>query len=484
MDRNRTRLLAGVLLWSIAPHAVDAQEADSDEELVRVGWELPAAVRPGQRFTFGLRIELAPGLQDEQLVQLFRQPLDLPVQVLASAADALPGLELGAERADAGSWSLAVNDRVTRALQASDPASTEGDRIFLWLRDGVADAPQTLEFAAPRLRFARATRFRDDLLLGRVPEDREDVTVSGVAARLPVVPFPESDRPLAFVDAVGRFDVTLDVPERALAAGEALTLTVRIEGRGNLDRLTPPRLDLLEGWHVQGSGLQREEDAVVLVGALSPRTPRIRQLPPLEFAWFEPSTEDPTGGRYRTWSSDPLSIERRTSAQEDQQQPAEESRDDAAERAPGEGVGRFGWIWGVVVGLGLLGAIALLRRSKRTASATTPGTIAARPIGIDRRTLAQARGAFDGAPLDSQDACVHALRDFFAGAFGIHAADPAEVAAELRARGLSGPLAHTTEEVLAALDGARFGGGADIPEEQVRALVNSIHAAFEGGRSS
>lgn len=66
-----------------------------------------------------------------------------------------------------------------------------------------------------------------------------------------VQPLPTSGRPAGFDPAaIGRFAVTAAVDRERVAVGEAVTLTVRVEGQGNIRKLPPPKLEALDGWKI------------------------------------------------------------------------------------------------------------------------------------------------------------------------------------------------------------------------------------------
>src|SRR5262249_33102491 len=154
----------------------------------------------------------------------------------------------------------------------------------------------------PLLRFAYAEHFRDDFVNGRTALDRTESTVRGAPLALEILALPEDGRPLEFTGAVGRFTLSATAQPRELALGQSLKLVLEIEGEGDLDSLQAPRLDGLEGFHVQGSLAERTARGLTATYELVPTDATVAAVPPIRFAFFE---RTPPAG-YRTVSTAPI----------------------------------------------------------------------------------------------------------------------------------------------------------------------------------
>jgi hypothetical protein len=172
-------------------------------------------------------------------------------------------------------------------------------RLFEVRRTLVAEAAGEVVLAAPVVRYSYATRFREDALGGRVPEDRHDAVVRGEPLDLLVKPLPEEGRPEGFGGAVGRFTV-----EAALAEGGpgVLRVEVRIRGEGNLARFDPPRLDGLEGFHGLGVLDDRGVPVRTVTYDLAPEK-GVAALPPIRLPQFDPVEE-----RWRVAETAPIPV--------------------------------------------------------------------------------------------------------------------------------------------------------------------------------
>ncbi|HEU5208757.1 MAG TPA: BatD family protein [Longimicrobiales bacterium] len=110
---------------------------------------------------------------------------------------------------------------------------------------------------------------------------------------------PEQGKPASFTGAVGRFEVSAQVDRTRLAEGDAATLTVVVEGTGNIKALPAPHLPQIPGVEV----FEPSEDAEFVARTsgirgsktfrwiLAPEAPGAHALPDIAYAWFDPATE-------------------------------------------------------------------------------------------------------------------------------------------------------------------------------------------------
>jgi hypothetical protein len=113
------------------------------------------------------------------------------------------------------------------------------------------------------------------------------------AVTIEAMPLPEEGKPADFSGVVGEFTVTGAVDKYEVRANEPVTLTVKVEGRGNLSGLAEPKgnwpqsVELYEskGRAKTGRGGISEKIFELL---LIPRTPGKVTLPPLNFSFFDP----------------------------------------------------------------------------------------------------------------------------------------------------------------------------------------------------
>lgn len=144
---------------------------------------------------------------------------------------------------------------------------------------------------------------------GRIRQERKNV--SGNAGKLKVKAYPESGKPSDFNGATGSFTMEVGLDKAETAVNDALTLTLKISGSGNISMLQAPKLNLPNTFEV----FDPKSSEKISVGTdgingsksfeylIIPRAPGNYVLPPLRFAYFNPKTE-----QYSVLTSDTLKI--------------------------------------------------------------------------------------------------------------------------------------------------------------------------------
>ena len=123
-----------------------------------------------------------------------------------------------------------------------------------------------------------------------------------------VEPLPEVGRPVSFTGGVGDFTVASAVDKYDVHANEPVTLTVKVEGKGNLAAIGEPKgqwpssVELYDskGRVNAGRGGTGEK---IFEFLLIPRVPGKLTLPSLEFSFFSP-----TERKYVTRTTEPIDI--------------------------------------------------------------------------------------------------------------------------------------------------------------------------------
>ena len=115
--------------------------------------------------------------------------------------------------------------------------------------------------------------------------------------------------PASFAGAVGSFTMTTDAKPKSVQVGDPFTVTAKISGRGNFDRVTAPTFEDEHGWHkYPPSANFKQDDDVGISGAktfetvLSPNE-RKDHIPAQLFSYFDPVKEE-----YVTLRSEPIPV--------------------------------------------------------------------------------------------------------------------------------------------------------------------------------
>jgi hypothetical protein len=126
----------------------------------------------------------------------------------------------------------------------------------------------------------------------------KDMTIASPASELKVLSLPTQGRPSDFTGAVGDFQVSSDTSPTRVAAGDPLTLHLRISGVGNFDRVDSTMLDHLDHWKTYPpKSTFTPSDAAGNKGEKVFEQPLIaalageQSIPALEFSYFNPRTQ-------------------------------------------------------------------------------------------------------------------------------------------------------------------------------------------------
>jgi BatD DUF11 like domain len=142
------------------------------------------------------------------------------------------------------------------------------------------------------------------------PSVHKDINVESPPQELKVLELPAEGRPADFHGAIGTFAIQSDVSPVKADAGDPMTLTMRVMGSGNFDRVDSTMLDHVEQWKtyppkstfktVDPMGHKGEK---VFEQPLIASKPGAQTLPALSFSYFDPNTR-----RYETAHSSPLRV--------------------------------------------------------------------------------------------------------------------------------------------------------------------------------
>jgi hypothetical protein len=147
--------------------------------------------------------------------------------------------------------------------------------------------------------------FNDPWLMGSVPRE---IKLTTERVNIEVKPLPPNAPP-TFSGAVGNFTMTGDANPKSVQVGDPITVTARISGRGNFDRVAGPSFEDERGWHKYPPSADfKQDDDVGISGAktfetvLSPNE-RKDKIPAQLFTYFDSIKE-----QYVTLRSDPIPV--------------------------------------------------------------------------------------------------------------------------------------------------------------------------------
>ena len=123
---------------------------------------------------------------------------------------------------------------------------------------------------------------------------------------LPVRPVPQKNRPPTYTGAVGKFEFQAHITPTQLKTGEPITLISRIQGIGNLDKITPPILATNAAYKLYTPRIlpSAENNTLLFEQIIIPQSTELNQIPAIHFSYF--NTQDES---FHTLTAGPFAIE-------------------------------------------------------------------------------------------------------------------------------------------------------------------------------
>ena len=117
--------------------------------------------------------------------------------------------------------------------------------------------------------------------------------------QLVVKPLPEDGKPGSFQGAVGQFRISASLDREKVKQNEPVTLKMTIEGEGNIETITRPKVPELTGFKTYDADTSSQlfKTGNVIGGTKSfevvfiPQNDGKAYIPPLEFSYFDPRAE-------------------------------------------------------------------------------------------------------------------------------------------------------------------------------------------------
>jgi len=307
---------AGKFRIGPAQLTVDGTTYRSDAATVTVGQ--PAAAPAGDRGPVFLVTTLAPGrvyVEQQALytLKLYRSLNIADVSVNMPEVDGLSFAKLGEPREYQG------------VFQGHPYQIIEVRYLVTPQKAGMLTVTPTrmdLTVFTPQNRTRRG--IFDDPFFGQAASGRQ-TTLASDALVLQVLPLPQEGRPADYSGLVGSFTLETTLEPQQLKAGESVTLTATVRGRGNAKRIPELKIPTIDGLKIYPDQpvLKDETDgegvtvAKVMKWALVPEREGRYRIPSLVMSYF-----DTAGGHYRTLktpeatlSVSPGSADRAVSAQ-------------------------------------------------------------------------------------------------------------------------------------------------------------------------
>jgi len=140
-------------------------------------------------------------------------------------------------------------------------------------------------------------------LFGR--QETRPFTLECNPLEIAVRPVPMEGRPDSFTGAVGIFDFDVNVGPDHVKAGEPITVKMRISGKGNLSKITPPHIADDHAFKLYDARRIPTDNpnTVVFEQVIIPKSGSISNIPPIAFSYFNTKTSD-----FRTIEQGPFPV--------------------------------------------------------------------------------------------------------------------------------------------------------------------------------
>ncbi len=299
--------MSGALLWVSALLCPDAQVTAEQAVVVEV-LTPTEPVFAQQLFPLRLQITVDQEFVRTQMLQAFRRPLELPVQV------EVPWL-FGDSRILVREPS-AVEEPQTPLRFVLNGAIVQANSVHEQLHEGRAQWVVEVErralvreagiliLAGPQAQFAWTTGFSADLFGNPVPQERHDVRRSGAEATLTVLDWPVDERPVPFGGAVGRVELRVDRQEGQESSPALLTVRIGLTGDANWETMSAPDLTALAGFHLLGQLESRTAMGLEVRADFSREATAGAEFPALAYPFLDPGPP----AVYRMARSAPLAL--------------------------------------------------------------------------------------------------------------------------------------------------------------------------------
>ena len=151
----------------------------------------------------------------------------------------------------------------------------------------------------------------DDPFFGGALRGGRPITVSSEPLAIEVLPFPEKEKPASFSGLVGKFAIEGSLSGLEVQVGDSVTLTVRLSGKGNVNRLPDlkmPPLDHFKSYADEPvfqtrAGTDGLTGSKTMKWALVPGKEGRYTIPPFTISYFDPEAKT-----YLTQKTQPLAL--------------------------------------------------------------------------------------------------------------------------------------------------------------------------------
>ena len=134
------------------------------------------------------------------------------------------------------------------------------------------------------------------------------MTIVSDPYKITVKPLPSAGQPESFSGAVGQYDFEVDAKPTKLKVGDPITLTMTVQGRGNIDIVNMPSISDLtqfKSYDPQINVSKKDNSGrKIFEQVLVPISDSIKAIPEIQFSYFDPEVE-----QYKMYAKGPIPIQ-------------------------------------------------------------------------------------------------------------------------------------------------------------------------------
>lgn len=205
--------------------------------------------------------------------------------------------------------------------QGSETHNGKSYSVITWqtaispIKDGefnlVADLNATLLFPQRNNRSRFNDPFFGDDFFGGLfgGYQKKNVTLATPKQSINILPLPQENKPTNFGGAIGEFQFEVRADPTNIDVGDPITLTMKVSGKGNFDRVSAPLFPAGDSWKTYSpssqfvSGRNNYEGEKTFEQAIVAKDKKAEAVPALAFSYF-----DPKKNRYITKLSKPVPL--------------------------------------------------------------------------------------------------------------------------------------------------------------------------------
>ncbi len=205
--------------------------------------------------------------------------------------------------------------QTTEAYKGRNYSVISWKTVISPIKEGIFDLDIDLNAALLIPQRNRRSRFNDpffddDFFSGFFGGyQRKNVTLTTQKQSIDILPLPEEGKPDNFNGPIGEFDFEVKADPTNIEVGDPITLTMKITGKGNFDRVTAPTFPNGDNWKTYSPSSEfinsgkNYEGEKVFEQAIVAKNNKIDKIPPLTFSYFNPKTNS-----YISKSSEPVKL--------------------------------------------------------------------------------------------------------------------------------------------------------------------------------